>query len=276
MISGWLTSNKYRSYPFREDRLLDGTVESSGVSVTLPRGAVTDIALVSCVDAADDTLSLVQVAVGAGAASATFTFQIGETPVSVVASAVIPTVLSVTTEQYAAYGVLQRRLTVTFSDLVGEFLAGLEEGDVVDFSGADLEWTVVQHLAARGLESLILVNRTRALDESEQETTEGEVSGDVVLSPGYNVALLQNSREGSIRVSARKGAGLGQPCEKLLPEEGTACGEAIFSINGQHPDWKGRMFISPGKLVTLHEGEEHSVVLRSTIRRGREGCRDPE
>lgn len=73
------------------------------------------------------------------------------------------------------------------------------------------------------------------------------IQGDIRWMPGYNATIQQNSQDNSITISARVGAGEGQPCEEapLFDQEvppigsennllsgGPLCNEALRSFNG--------------------------------------------
>jgi hypothetical protein len=110
------------------------------------------------------------------------------------------------------------------------------------------------------------------------------VAGDVRFREGYNCQINVLSRNNAMRFSARRGAGLGEPCE-AVPRTytelkrraasididcATRCHEVITNINGVEADASGSFRIQGGRGVEVVSPSEHTI--RITGRESMEEC----
>lgn len=138
--------------------------------------------------------------------------------------------------------------------------------DEATIEGADgeavIEPSLVQSLAAAGVESVSIANADRARAGAPAgcpppvwEFSVGVIypylrcgTGPVRLVPGYNALVVQDSAAGRIALGARQGAGAGEPCSEVplnVPEKnikvafpprplsgGPWCKDVIRAVNG--------------------------------------------
>lgn len=152
--------------------------------------------------------------------------------------------------------------------------------------GATIEPALIQNLTGTYLSSLAIANADRTRVDTAQGCDAISwpyntgvlfiqhrcIVGDVILKPGYNLIIRQNTVEGTITLAPSVGAGAGEPCNEvgLFPGEvpppgsdllsgGPGCGDVLRSFNGQG----GRLFDIKGGLgvIVTSLPEEHKVLI---------------
>ena len=250
----WLNLNRYRRYPFIED---DPLVDDSDV-LTLPDSCVVDAYYVVYTDSVDTQLRLYQVAVDGGGASVTFTFRAGTATDYVI---VVPASLDPTYEgrvRINVGGSLQTLLRVVFAEGVAEIAANpTYQGNTYTFTDKWLEPAVT---------SLQGANRVQLLNGYD---------GPIYFADGTNTRITILESSNVLRIVCAVGEGTGISCEE--PASGAqGCDEAIYYINGRHPDWLGRFGIRAGQGMTLTmDTDNHKLILKSGFDKDRPGCKDP-
>jgi hypothetical protein len=152
--------------------------------------------------------------------------------------------------------------------------------------GAIVEPALLHNMAGSIVTSLNLANddRTRvaAPDDCDEivapyptnviHIRETCLQGELVLKPGYNASVQQNSTDNSIVLGAGVGLGAGEPCEEVplfegetspdggnLLSGGPQCNEVLRSINGKS-DRLFQLLVSGGATITSFP-DEHRIVI---------------
>jgi len=250
--TGWSNKNRYRLYPFRDDQSL---VAAGGQ--VLPMGALIDFHAISYVDNfVDTTLSSVTVT----PSTATFQFEVNTLTVQVLVSLAIEDVTRVRVP------VLSGSNTIA----VVEAVFGPEVQDLVAYASQTLTFPDL-----RILQTLTDCKATAAVKRILAQGDDIGL-GDVFMREGYNVRLEVNPETNTIRISAIKGAGLGEPCESFYDTEDD-CQQGIFYINGLHPDWPGNFLFAAGSgIEVLSSPLTNTITIKSLVDPEKPACRDPE
>jgi len=249
----WINQNRYRRYPFIEDTVLeDGTAV-----MRLTDDCVVDAYFIAY-NTALPNLRLHSVAVDGGGVSVTFTFRAG---VASEYAIIVPGSVETTYEgtvRVTAGGLLSVLLRVMFAEGVAELASNpVYQGNTYTFTDALLEPCV----AVKQWN-----NRVASVNAKTEEVYFGDgVNTRITLAPDLNV----------LRVTAAIGEGLGISCE---PAAGGAadCSEAIYYINGRHPDWLGRFGLRGGGGIMIEaDPANHKLTIKTAVDKRRPKCRDP-
>lgn len=122
-------------------------------------------------------------------------------------------------------------------------------------------------------EPACLCIRNKHIVTSMTSSSAVALTGDVKIMPGYNFAVAVIDRSNTIRLGAIVGEGEGIPCEEIL-DVSRNCGDLIYRINGQSPDWYGDFMLEggPGMMITADKAN-HKIIVKTAFR-ACPGCRE--
>jgi hypothetical protein len=252
----WRNHNRYRTYPFIEDQILEGG------GLTLENSTIIDFYAVVYGDFGLQ-VKLNQVDVAAAGATVTFRFQYGPDSDPSYASIIVP---GSTEDPYEG----QVRI------------AGPDDGSVILIKAVFAEGVkiITDEPANHSMTFDFDVPVEPALvsvNNSSRVTSVSDLQGDVHFADGYNVRVSLNQNSNTLKFSAARGAGQGTPCEPFHNLEPNDCEGLVFSINGQHPDWFGNFVWQGGSsIVVLADPVNNRIVLQTPIEPDRPKCKDPE
>jgi hypothetical protein len=249
----WINQNRYRAYPFVEDS--NRQVVAGGLR--LADNCIVDASLVSY-DTNLTNLRLLALAVAPAGTTVTFTFRAATTDMTII----VPGGFSGTYEGrvlVTAGSRLLRLLRVRFAEGVPVLAATpAYQGNTYTFAAAYLEPAVsVQQLNTR-------------------VSSVNGYTGKIYFADGANSYISLLPDQNILRISAAVGAGLGVSCEPLGGGPPTSCDEALYYINGQHPDWLGRFTIrGAAGLIVDTDPPNNKLILRTSISLDKPACKDP-
>ena len=250
----WLNQNRYRAYPFIEDASLE---DVSG-ALTLADNCVVDASLVSY-DIALADLHLLSLAVAADGSTVTFTFRAGAASMVIIVPGVFTGVYEGRVLVSSGGGHLSRLLRVKFAEGVPALAANpAYRGNIYSFACAYLEPAVsVQQIGTR-------------------VSSINGCAGTVYFSDGYNSSVTLLAAANVLRFTAAVGAGWGISCDPLPGEPAADCGQNLYYINGQHPNWLGQFALRGASgLSVVADPASHKIMLKTSISASRPGCKDP-
>ena len=253
----WLNQNSLRSYPFREDTLLQ---DVSGL-ITLPNSLVVDFVMVAPADT-DLELRLKSVLYGTDLLSLSFVDAAG----AMVTSVAVSLDSHSENDGYALSGQGDYEDAVgriTFGDL-SELSDVMPEGSYSFADGTALLEATVVRPDIRGVRALKILHA--------DGTQSDPIYGRVKLVPGLNVRLTTETGGNGIRIDALS-TDLEEDCdcdsEFLNPKP-------ITSIAGVLPDTSGNIEILPGGENTEIIGGQGTLTIKDTATEPCCGCEELE
>ena len=249
----WLNQNRYRAYPFIED----ASLESVGGALTLADNCVVDASLISY-DIALADLQLLSLAVAADGSTVTFTFRAGATSMVIIVPGAFTGIYEGRVS-VSGGGHLSRLLRVKFAEGAPVLAAApAYRGNTYAFAHAYLEPAVsVQQIGTR-------------------VSSINGYTGTIYFSDGYNSGVTLLAAANVLRFTATVGAGWGISCDPLPGEPAADCGQNLYYINGQHPNWLGQFALRGSSgLSVVADPANHKIMLKTSISASRPGCKDP-
>lgn len=223
---------------------------------TLPNDCIIDATMVSY-DADLPGLRLLSLAVAGDGSTVTFTFRAGA---GTDLTLLVPGVFTGIYEgRVSSSGPWTGLLRVEFGEGVPVLAANpTYRGNTYTFTDAYLEPSVqVQQL----------YNRVSSVNSQV---------GLIYFTDGYNSTISLLKSQNVLRIAAAVGSGLGVSCDPLPGQPKTQCGESIYYINGQHPNWLGQFSIRGGDGLTVDtDPVNHKIILSTGINPNKPACKDP-
>jgi hypothetical protein len=157
-------------------------------------------------------------------------------------------------------------------------LRALSVGEHVLTTPLPVEPALLQSLISSMVSSISIANDARRCPEgncgsslSSEESESGDeafpyilnLDGDILFKNGYNMDIDVDADANSITFNARRGYGLGEPCEDVVIDEGgfqrgeecVNCDEFIRSINGVEMGKNVKLLCGPGVSVVRVLGQ---------------------
>jgi hypothetical protein len=168
-------------------------------------------------------------------------------------------------------------------------LRALAAGSYVLTTPLPVEHALIQSLANTFASGLAIANDARRCPEpncgSSSSSSDGEsgddsfpfalnLTGDLKFRDGYNMSIEVDEDDNTITFNARRGYGLGEPCEDTVIDEGgfrrsNECGNCdgfIGSFNGVAMGKDVRLSFGPGVNVVRHP-DQHKISITVEINR---------
>ena len=250
----WVNQNRYRHYPFIEDTVL----EDDTAVMRVPDNCIVDTYFIAY-NTDLPSLRLYSVAVDGGGASVTFTFRAWAASEYAI---LVPGSVETTYEgcvRVTAGGLLSVLLRVLFAEGVAALAADpVYQGNTYIFTDVLLEPCVASKQWACRVDSV------------------NGHAGKIYFGDGANTRVTLIPALNVLRVTAAVGEGLGISCEEG-PGGAAACDEAVYYVNGRHPDWLGRFGLRSGGGITVEaDPANHKIKIKTGVDKKRPKCRDPE
>lgn len=122
------------------------------------------------------------------------------------------------------------------------------------------------------IEPSCLCLRNRHVVTAMDSATDVLLTGDVKIMPGYNMLITVIGSSNTIRLSALVGEGAGIPCEQLL-EVPRNCGDLVYRLNGQTPDWYGDLILQGGPGISIKgDAANNKLVIKTPFKACSPGC----